>query len=377
MLGAMGTKNNQETTWTDRLDAEHITPYRSGMAGCFRCPVNCRPLNDMKTGDRYGSGDGPEYVTLGKFGPNIGVDRIESVIRLNNICNDLGFDTASTGSSIAWAMELYQRGLIPREQTGGLDLSWGNAEAVEELLFLMAERRGFGNIVADSTRAVEKGHYPPEALKYRMAVKGLMQSDPHDARILKAFALGLAVATRGMDHLRNRVTLEINARINDDPAFKERLYGAPVSAAPTSYEQKERAVRVCENTYAVGDSVGMCRFTTKLFNSPSLPGLEEFANQIGNVTGLAFSAGELNAMGHNVMGVERLINARLGVRREHDTLPDRWFDEPVTVGQYAGERIDRGEFDRMLSRFYEISNLDDQGHPRGPWRAELETMLGR
>jgi aldehyde:ferredoxin oxidoreductase len=376
MLGAMGTKNNQETTWTDRLDAEHITPYRSGMAGCFRCPVNCRPLNDMKTGDKYGSGDGPEYVTLGKFGPNIGVDRIESVIRLNNICNDLGFDTASTGSSIAWAMELYQRGIITREQTGGLDLTWGNAEAVEELLFLIAARQGFGNVVADSTRAVEKGHYPAEALKYRMAVKGLMQSDPHDARILKAFALGLAVATRGMDHLRNRVTLEINARINDDPAFKERLYGAPVSAAPNSYEQKERAVRVCENTYAVGDSVGMCRFTTKLFNSPSLPGLEEFANQIANVTGLEFAETELGDIGHNIMGVERLINGRLGVRRAHDTLPDRWFDEAVTVGPYAGEKIDRAEFDGMLTRFYEISKLDAEGQPSGEWRTRLDTILG-
>ncbi len=377
MLGAMGTKNNQETTWTDRLDAEHITPYRSGMAGCFRCPVNCRPLNDLRTGaaDKYGRGDGPEYVTLGKFGPNIGVDRIESVIRLNNICNDLGFDTASTGSSIAWAMELYQRGIVTREQTGGLDLTWGNADVVERLLFMMSTREGFGNVVADGTRAVERGHYPREALKYRMAVKGLMQSDPHDARILKAFALGLAVATRGMDHLRNRVTLEINARINDDPAFKERLYGGPVSAAPNSYETKELAVRVCENTYAVGDSVGMCRFTTKLFNSPSLPGLEEFANQIGNVTGLQFGAGELNAMGQNVMGVERLINARLGVRREHDTLPDRWFDEPVTVGAYKGEKIDRDEFDKLLTRFYEISNLDEQGHPRAEWRAALEGML--
>jgi len=84
---------------------------------------------------------------------------------------------------------------------------------------------------------VERGHYPAEALRYRMAVKGLMQSDPHDARILKAFALGLAVATRGMDHLRNRVTLEINARINDDPAFKERLYGMPVSGEPTAEQQ--------------------------------------------------------------------------------------------------------------------------------------------
>jgi aldehyde:ferredoxin oxidoreductase len=377
LLGAMGTKNNQLTTWTDKLDAENIDPYRPGMSGCFRCPVNCRPLNEMNQdpADRYGRGDGPEYVTLGKFGPNIGVDRIETVIRLNNICNDLGFDTASTGSAIAWAMELYQRGIIDRKKTGGLDLAWGNAEAVEELLFLTSRREGFGNVVADGTRAVERGHYPAAALKYRMAVKGLMQSDPHDARILKAFALGLAVATRGMDHLRNRVTLEINSRINDDPAFKERLYGGPVSAAPNSYESKERAVRVCENAYAVGDSVGMCRFTTKLFNSPSLPGLDEFANQVANVTGLEFAPADLDAVGHNVMGVERLINGRLGVSRADDTLPDRWFEEPVTVGQYAGERIDRAEFDALLTRFYDLSGLDATGQPAGEWGARLRALV--
>ena len=198
-----------------------------------------------------------------------------------------------------------------------------------------------------------------------MAVKGLMQSDPHDARILKAFALGLAVATRGMDHLRNRVTLEINARINDDPAFKERLYGGPVSAAPNSYESKERAVRVCENTYAVGDSVGMCRFTTKLFNSPSLPGLEEFANQIGNVTGLQFAETEL----------ERGRPQHHG-RRAPDQRPPRRHAARTTRCRIAGStsrsrsastparRIDRAEFDAMLSRFYEISGLD-RGGPAG------------
>lgn len=378
LLGAMGTKNNQETTWTDRLDAEHITPYRPGMAGCFRCPVNCRPLNDMKSdpADKYSAGDGPEYVTLGKFGPNVGIDRVEPVIRLNNICNDLGLDTASTGSAIAWAMELFQRGIITTRHTGGIDLTWGNAEVVEQLLFMLSRREGFGNVLADSTRAVEKGHYPAGALKYRMAVKGLMQSDPHDARILKAFALGLAVATRGMDHLRNRVTLEINSRINDDPAFKERLYGGPVSAAPTSYENKERAVRQCENVYAVGDSVGMCRFTTKLFNSPSLPGLEQFAAQIANVTGFTFGEDELQQIGLNIMGVERLINHRLGVRRADDTLPDRWFDEPIEVGPYTGEKIDRAEFEAMLTRFYTLSKLDAEGAPTTEWRQQLEATLG-
>jgi aldehyde:ferredoxin oxidoreductase len=377
LLGAMGTKNNQETTWTDRLDADHITPYRSGMAGCFRCPVNCRPLNDLggDAADRYARGDGPEYVTLGKFGPNLGIDRVETVIRLNNVCNDLGLDTASTGSAFAWAMELYQRGLIAAKHTGGIDLSWGRGDEVERLLSMISRREGFGTVLADSTRAVERGHYPAEALRYRMAVKGLMQSDPHDARILKAFALGLAVATRGMDHLRNRVTLEINARINDDPAFKERLYGAPITAQPTAYDTKEVAVRVCENTYAVGDAVGMCRFTTKLFNSPSLPGLDEFANQIANVTSLEFTPADLDRVGLNIMGVERLINQRLGVTRKDDTLPERWFEEPVKVGPYAGEKIDRQEFDAMLTRFYEVSNLDDEGVPKDQWRRELIDVL--
>jgi aldehyde:ferredoxin oxidoreductase len=241
---------------------------------------------------------------------------------------------------------------------------------------MVSRREGFGDTLAAGSRAVEEGHYPAEAVKYRMAVKGLMQSDPHDARILKAFALGLAVATRGMDHLRNRVTLEINARINDDPAFKERLYGGPVSAPPNSYAGKELAVRRCENVYGVGDAVGMCRFTTKLFNSPSLPGLEEFAAQIANVTGLQFDADELDRIGLNIMGVERLINNRLGIGRADDTLPDRWFDEPIQVGAYAGERIDRTEFDAMLSRFYEISNLDSEGVPIDVWRRELEQTIG-
>jgi aldehyde:ferredoxin oxidoreductase len=386
ILGAMGAKNHQETTWTEALDAHHIDPYRPGMEGCFRCPVNCRPLNDLKAspdhaqhagnGDRYTKGDGPEYVTLGKFGPNLGIDKIESVIRLNNVCNDLGLDTASMGSSLAWAFELYQRGIITDQHTGGLSLEWGDAARIEQLLFMTSRREGFGNVLADSSRAVDNGHYPVEALKYRMTVKGLWQSDPHDARILKAFALGLAVATRGMDHLRNRVTLEINAKINDDPAFKADLYGGPVSAEPNSYVDKERAVRACEDMYAVGDAVGMCRFTTKLFNSPSLPGLEEFQQQLANVTGLQFSLEELEQAGLNIIGVERLINYRLGVRRKDDTLPDRWFDEPNTAGPYKGERIDRDEFDRMLSRFYEISNLTTEGIPRDQWRKQLLATMG-
>jgi aldehyde:ferredoxin oxidoreductase len=115
----------------------------------------------------------------------------------------------------------------------------------------------------------------------------------------------------------------------------------------------------------------MCRFTTKLFNSPSLPGYDQFARQIRNVTGIDLSPEDLRAVGLNVTGLERLINHALGVRREHDTLPRRWFEEEIEWGAYKGEKIDREEFDRLLSRFYEVSGLDPEGRPNLDFRRRL------
>jgi len=395
-IWAMGTKNNQETVWVPDLDSENFDRFRPSMTGCFRCPVNCRPMNDITSvypsdpelaalvahvdglgydGKRYLTGDGPEYVTVGKFGPNLGVKMPQHVIYLNNICNDLGLDTAGTGGNLSWAFELYQRGLLTAKDTGGLRLQWGDLRVIAELLFRTAKREGFGRAIAAGSRAVDEGFYPPGSEKYRMAVKRTMQSDPHDARILKAFALGLAVSTRGFDHLRNRVTLEINARINDDPAYKARLYGGAVSGEPNSYEGKELAVKVCEEMYAVGDAVGMCRFTTKLFNSPSLPGYEEFREQIRNATGLDLPEEHLAAIGANIRGIERMINATLGVTRKDDTVPDRWFEEPIKGGPYAGERVDRREFDAMLTRFYALCKLNAGGVPTLEWREQLNRIV--
>ncbi len=418
ILGAIGSLNNQQNTWVEALDADNFDAYRTGMDGCYKCPVKCRPTNDMTTDakggfgahamkgvkgnasydtaqaeiehhhkanyngikkdgnfDRYDKGDGPEYVTLGKLGPNVGLKEPEQILRLNNILNDLGLDSASTGSSIGWAMELYQRGIIDQDATGGLDLSWGNYEVIEKLLFMISRREGFGDVVADSTQAVANGKYPKEALTYRMAVKGLFQSDPHDSRILKAFALGLAVATRGMDHLRNRVTLEINARINDDAEFKTEIYGGLVSPEPNKYDGKEVAVRRCEDTFAVGDAVGMCRFTTKLFNSPTLTGMEEFSGQLRLLTEIDMDSNDLLNSGRNIIALERMINAYLGLTAEDDTLPRRWFEEAIAEGPFKGEKIDRPEFESMKQRFYKISGLDTEGLPNENWRQSLLKVL--
>ncbi len=418
VLCAMGTKNNQETTWHASLDADNFDPYRPGMSGCYKCPVCCRANNDMLPGgkggwgasaltglkgnasydkeqsalehhkqrtyngidndgkfDKYDKGEGPEYIIVGKFGPNIGLKEPEQILRLNNIINDLALDASSTGSAIAWAMELYQRGIIDQQTTGGLDLNWGNYPVIEQLLFMTAKREGFGDTIAASSRAVEQGKYPAEAQRYCMASKGLFQSDPHDARILKAFALGLAVATRGMDHLRNRVTLEINARINDDADFKTALYGGVVAPEPTSYTGKEFAVRRCENTFAVGDALGMCRFNTKLFNSPSTPDLNDFATQLSELTQLKFDAEQLDEIGRNITGLERMLNFRFGLRAEDDSLPDRWFDEPITVGPFKGEKIDRDQFNALKQRFYQLSGLNHEGLPALDWHTSLSQVV--
>jgi aldehyde:ferredoxin oxidoreductase len=195
-LGAIRTRNSQENTFSDSLNAEEIDKYSDKMLACTSCVVHCRHRNTL-------GGEGPEYSTIGLLGANIGLEPTEQVITLNNLVNELGLDASSTGTILAWAMELYQRGLIDDRQTGG-PLRWGDFERIHELIQDIAHRRGFGDTLAESTQA--KRFFPPEAADYLIAVKDLPQSDPHDVRYVKSFALGIAVASRG-DHLRNRPTL--------------------------------------------------------------------------------------------------------------------------------------------------------------------------
>ena len=140
---------------------------------------------------------------------------------------------------------------------------------------------------------------------------------------------------------------------------------------PNSYEGKEAAVRRCENTFAVGDSIGMCRFNTKLFNSPTLPDCGDFAIQLSTLTGQPVTAEQLDEIGRNITGLEHLLNFRLGLRARDDTLPRRWFDESIDTGPFKGERIDRTQFDAMKARIYELTGLNNEGVPRADWHQQL------
>jgi aldehyde:ferredoxin oxidoreductase len=361
-LGTIRTRNSQDNFFEDTLNAEEIEQYVDKMLACSSCVVHCRHRNTL-------GGEGPEYSTIGLLGANLGISPTDQVIQLNNLVNELGLDSSSTGTIIAWAMELYQREIIGDEMTEG-PLNWGDYERVHELINDIAHRRGFGDILAESSQA--KRQFPPGADRYLIAVKDLPQSDPHDVRYIKSFALGIAVASRGADHLRNRPTLDI-LQLPDD--VREEIFGFETSQDPTAYDGKARMVAWHDDIYTVADCLGICKFVTHGFNSPHLLGYKHFAELIQAATGLKFSENELRQVGQRVIDVERLLNLEFGRTREDDTLPDRYFDEPLPARTAKGHRIERPKFEDMLDDYYAARGWDEDGRLSADRARELEQFM--
>jgi aldehyde:ferredoxin oxidoreductase len=370
ILGAIRTKNSQLNAWDDTLVAEEIDKHVAKMASCFNCVVHCRARNTVDDGLGHNGGEGPEYSSIGTIGANLGISGTENVIRLSNMCNELGLDTSSAGSIIAWAIELYEKGIVTKEMTGGRELRFEDYDLVTDLLQDISERRGLGDILAESTQAWKV--FGEESKDYLIASKGLTQTDPHDPRILKGFGLGLAVASRGMDHLRNRPTLDL-FRLPKDITTK--LYGQEVNPDFTAYDTREIPVAWSDEIYAVNDAVGSCRFVTHGFNSPRMFDYEHYVEMIRDVTGLEFTEEELREIGRRIIDIERFINIREGITRDDDTLPKKYFDEGLPLKEYKGHRIDREEFEKMKTRYYRLRGWSDEGIPPESRKEEFEELL--
>ena len=360
-LGAIRTRNSQDNFFEDTLNAEEIEKFSDKMMACTSCVVHCRHRNTL-------GGEGPEYSTIGLLGANIGIAPTEQVITLNNLVNDLGMDASSTGTIIGWAMELYQRGLIDDSITGA-PLNWGDYETVHALIEDIAYRRGFGNKLAESSQAAK--FFPPEALDYLIAVKNLPQSDPHDVPYFKGFALGIAVASRGADHLRNRPTLEV-FKLPDD--VRAKIYGRANDPDPTGYKDKGLIIAWGDDMFAVSDCLGICRFVTRGFNSPHLLGYEEFCELIAASTGFEYTPETLRAVGRRTLDTERLINADFGLTRADDTLPKRYFDEPLPARKTQGHYIDRAQFQNMLDEYYAERGWENDGCLPADRIAEIDNI---
>jgi aldehyde:ferredoxin oxidoreductase len=362
-LGAIRTKNSQLNAWSDSLNAEHFEEYAEKMVSCASCIVHCRHRNTL-------NGEGPEYTTIGLLGANVGISDPKQVIELNNLCNRLGLDTASAGSILAWVFELYDKGIVDKDKFKGEKLEFENFDLVKSLLEKTSRREGLGDILAESSQAVK--YFGPKSADYLIAVKNLPQSDPHDVRYIKAFALGIATASRGADHLRSRPTLEIFLRLPQE--VKENIYGSGISPDPTSYEGKEKTVFWSDNMYAVIDAVGICKFICHGFNSPHLIGYEQVRQFLKAAVDLEFEIQELQEVGQRIIDTERILNLRFGLTRADDSLPKRYFDDPAPLKTAKGHHIDREQFEVMLDRYYSLRGWDNQGLVSQERVTELEAI---
>jgi len=343
------------------LEPENIDRYSIGTAGCYGCVVHCRHRYVLREGPHAQLyGEGPEYTSLGAFGTMVDCKKMETVLVANHLVNKYGLDTLETGGLIAWAMELYEKGIIDDKVTDGLKLEWGDEGAVFEMIRKIALREGFGNTLADGFRpAIAK--FGKGSDYYAIEVKGM--SNLHsDERPTPSFALNIATATRGADHLRSRPAVDMYGLPEE---LLVEVYGAPVASDYTSYDGKSRMVWWQELLYAVTDSIGVCKFQT-VFCALHAPKWEEFSRLIRLATGMELSKAQLMQIGERICTLERTFNLREGFTRKDDTLPERYFKEPTPMGLpiAKGRKIDRERFEKMLDEYYELHNWDKNGVPK-------------
>jgi aldehyde:ferredoxin oxidoreductase len=354
----------------DEIAEETMGPYH--MTGCFACQVHCRAQYKIPSGPYAGTYDeGPEYTSQCAFGSETDTKNAETVLVGNHLVNQYGMDCLETGSMIAWAMELYEQGILTSKDTDGIDLRFGNDEAVIEMIHRVAHRKGFiGDTLADggvlAAEKIGKGSF-----EYLVQVKGMSNLNS-DERATPALALNVATASRGSDHLRSRPAIdlyhlpeEVLRKIYSNPV----PYDGPLSSEHTSYEGKPWQVFWQENCFMGVDSLGICKYHTT-FLGPTLPNFEDWTKVIYYNTGLEFTAEELFEIAERCNMMERLFNLREGLKREDlvkgDMLCHRYFDEPCKKGapDVIGRVIDKKKFVKMIDEFYEHKGLDKEGVPK-------------
>ena len=361
--GLIRTRNFQSNQFPDSedLECEAIKDYTAGVTSCFGCTVHCRHKYTLKEGPWKGQyAEGPEYTSQGAFGTEVGNNNLHRLMEGNYLVNKYGLDTLEVGGMISWAMELYEKGLLPEELAGGLNLEWGNMDGVLQLVEDIAFRKGLGDILAEGPKgAIER--LGPKTAYYNIHIKGLsnLQSDE---RPTPSLALGIATATRGADHLRSRPAIDL---YHLPVKLLEKIYGRKgMTSDYREYSGKPWMIFWHECLYALVDALGICKIQT-VFLSPNLPKWEEYSHLLEIITGMEYTPEELMEAGERIYNIERLFNIREGVSRKDDTLPDRYFQEPTPAGLelVKGLVIDRVKFEQMLDEYYEIHGWDKDGNP--------------
>ncbi len=330
--------------------------YATQMVSCFGCPIHCRHRYRVTDGVGKGcEGEGPEYATIAAWGPTLGNLNLSSVIKLNELCNKLGIDTISGGDYFGYFFKLYQDGLITEKEIG-YPLDWGNHESIEKLLLDTAYRRGFGNIVAEGSFSYRMLPNPEKAKKELLQIKNI-SIEMTDERPVVAFAFGLAVATRGTCHMRSRASIDV---VPYPRELLAEFYGGDVGKDWLDYTGKARVVWWHEIFNAVVDSIGLCRFAG-VFSSINSIGYIDIAKLLETTLNLKFTDKELAILGERIYTLERLFLNRAGISRQHDYLPDLYYEQPIPDGPTKGITIDKKKYENMLDEYYELHGWTKDG----------------
>ncbi|HZK17732.1 MAG TPA: aldehyde ferredoxin oxidoreductase family protein [Clostridia bacterium] len=353
-MGASGAKNFSQVSFegVDTACGSHYKDLVQRYHACYNCPIHCRAFVKIDRGRHKGFvGDRGEYEPLSSWGPRCGnADGLESIY-FCNLCDDYGIDSVGTGNVVAFAMELYEKGILRKEDAGGLELEWGNVEAMEALVHKIANRSSWlGDVLAQgmvkAARIIGGG-----AIEYAYHVKGLSITIM-DPRGFKATGLAYAVSNRGGDYGYAYAKPEYS--YTPDQALK--AYGTEKAADRLSEDGKALMVKQCVCACAVVDSLGICKIPE--FGMIGDFDLAEAADILSAFTGRPIGSDELMRIGERIFNLERLINFRWGATGKNDTLPQRFLSEPISEGPSKGSVVN---LEKMLAEFYSLMGWQEDG----------------
>jgi aldehyde:ferredoxin oxidoreductase len=359
-MGLQTCKNSITNQWSEVEYLDHRLlkkDYYVKSLACTACPRHCNQAWVVRNGPYAGArGSKIEYSAVGLFGCGCLISDFSAIAKMNSLCDDYSIDVIELGVTINAAMEWYEKGLITKDDTDGIDLSWGNDRGVIDMLNKVARRDGFGNILAEGAlKAAEQVGQGAENY-VTTHCKGMSQGTA-DARMLKGYALSHATSTRGADHLRGGLA-------PDPSPAKRKIYkekfGTEDAAIPGSYNQSTVTV-YSQNMCTLTDCLELCRFNTEY------AGLSIDINTIGKlfslVTGVEMDEKAMSTAAERIYAVERAFLVREGITKKDDVLGGKWGNEPVPDGPGKGDSIDPIKFDKLLHEYYQVRGYDSMGIP--------------
>lgn len=354
-----GVRNQQDEYWpADKGQNLREQVYREkweiGRTACTACPTSCTHMYHLP-GGRHGplTLEGMHTNTVRALGSNLDITDAEAVLKGQALINQLGLNIDAVGASIAWAFESWERGLLTKADTDGLELRWGNADAMLELLQRIATRRGIGDLLADGVlEAARKLGRGSEALAMHAKGQGLNEQS---VRSHKGWALGIFTSTRGAGHLNGAALVE---RLGMDPKRAKEIFASDAVVRPETYEGKGAITAWFEGFKSIVDSVGLCYYVT-FWIDLELIGLEHIAVLMEKATGVKTDPGALAHTGRRINNIEKAFNTlHAGFTRKDDIPPARFFDSAISAGAFAGARLDAEGYARMLNDYYAAHGWD-------------------